>query len=61
MTFQAQTLGNSASDDPATDDDDPRHIKKIATLPLSPLRGERFRERCLEEEDLTYEHSFDMV
>jgi hypothetical protein len=30
VTFEAQTLGDSASDDPATDDDDPRHIKKIA-------------------------------
>jgi hypothetical protein len=30
VTFEAQTLGDGASDDPATDDNDPRHIKKIA-------------------------------
>jgi hypothetical protein len=30
VTFEAQTLGDSTSDDPATNDDDPRHIKKIA-------------------------------
>jgi hypothetical protein len=46
MTLEAEKLGDGAADDTASDDNDPRHIKKIAIRSPSPLqfRGEGWGE-----------------
>ena len=63
MAFEAQAFCYSASDDTATDDNDPRHIKKIATLSLAPWQDTSGGSDVSNWELflLTYEHSFDIV